>query len=129
MATTHLLIVTPKSKKFEGDVELVIAPGAAGDLGALPNHAPLLTTLRIGIVKAGDAAFAVNGGFMEVLPDRVIVLTDMALAKDEVDVDAVRAEFKRAEEALAQKKGPDDSEERAALAWAHAKLEVAGREI
>ncbi|HME80489.1 MAG TPA: ATP synthase F1 subunit epsilon [Candidatus Eremiobacteraceae bacterium] len=127
MATTHLLIVTPKSKKFEGEVELVIAPGAAGDLGALPNHAPLLTTLRIGLVKAGDVEFAVNGGFMEVLPDRVIVLTDMALAKDEVDVEAARAELKRAEEALAQKKGPDDSEERAALAWAHAKLEVAGR--
>jgi len=127
VATTHLLIVTPKSKKFEGEVELVIAPGAAGDLGALPNHAPLLTTLRIGLVKAGDVEFAVNGGFMEVLPDRVIVLTDMALAKDEVDVEAARAELKRAEEALAQKKGPDDSEERAALAWAHAKLEVAGR--
>jgi F-type H+-transporting ATPase subunit epsilon len=127
VATTHLLIVTPKSKRFEGDVELVIAPGAAGDLGALPNHAPLLTTLRIGLVKAGDVEFAVNGGFMEVLPDRVIVLTDMALAKDEVDVEAVRAEFKRAEEALAQKKDPDDSEERAAFAWAHAKLEVAGR--
>lgn len=133
MATTHLSIVTPASQKFEGEAELVIAPGAAGDLGALPNHAPLLTTLRAGVVKAnvqtGRVEFAVDGGFMEVLPDRVIVLTDLALAKTEVDVEATRAELRRAEEALAQKKGADDSQERRAIAWAHAKLEVAGRSI
>jgi F0F1-type ATP synthase epsilon subunit len=66
---------------------------------------------------------------MEVLPDRVIVLTDTALSKDEVDVEATRAELQRAEEALAQKTAADDSQERRAVAWAHAKLEVAGRAI
>ena len=154
MATTRVSIVTPASIKFEGDAELVIAPGAAGDLGALPNHAPLLTTLRIGVVKAniasaatGDAKasadtptpsatplalggrveFAVDGGFMQVLPDRVIILTDTALSREEVDVEAARTELKRAEEAAAQKKGGDDADERRAVAWAQAKLEVAHR--
>src|SRR5271166_3156934 len=123
-AVTHLTIVTPTAKKFEGDAELVIAPGAAGDLGALAAHAPLLTTLRVGVVKAnvvgggaeaqtGDAApgrveFAVPGGFMEVLPDRVIVLTDAAIS---------------------QKRGVDDGEERHAVAWAQARLEVTHRPI
>ena len=143
--TTHLSIVTPSSTKFDGPAEIVVAPGAAGDLAALPNHAPMLTTLRIGVVNAGvydsasgeaasgpataRVAFAVDGGFMEVLPDRVIVLTDTALSKDEVDVEATRAELQRAEEALAQKTAADDSQERRAVAWAHAKLEVAGRAI
>jgi F-type H+-transporting ATPase subunit epsilon len=144
-AVTRLTIVTPTAKKFEGDAELVIAPGAAGDLGALAHHAPLLTTLRVGVVKAnvaGDAGeaqtgtaaagrveFAVDGGFMEVLPDRVIVLTDAAVSRDEVDVEATRAELKRAEEALAQKRGADDAKERHAVAWAQAKLEVTHRPL
>lgn len=155
MATTRVSIVTPASIKFEGDAELVIAPGAAGDLGALPQHAPLLTTLRIGVVKAniasaatsdsktsvdttstppatpgalgGRVEFAVDGGFMQVLPDRVIILTDTALSREEVDVEAARTELKRAEEAAAQKKGSDDADERRAVAWAQAKLEVAHR--
>lgn len=142
-AITRLTIVTPTAKKFEGDAELVIAPGAAGDLGALAHHAPLLTTLRVGLVRAvltGDAGeaqtgagvpgrieFAVDGGFMEVLPDRVIILTDAAVSRDEVDVEATRAEIKRAEEALVQKKGADDAMERHAVAWAQAKLEVTHR--
>jgi F-type H+-transporting ATPase subunit epsilon len=144
-AITHLTIVTPTAKKFEGDAELVIAPGAAGDLGALAHHAPLLTTLRVGVVKAnlaadsGDAQtgttvpgrveFAVDGGFMEVLPDRVIVLTDAAVSRDDIDVEATRAELKRAEEALAQKRGVDDGKERHAVAWAQAKLEVTHRPL
>jgi F-type H+-transporting ATPase subunit epsilon len=142
-AITRLTIITPSAKKFEGDAALVIAPGAAGDLGALSQHAPLLTTLRVGLVKAviaGDAGevhssavvpgrveFAVDGGFMEVLPDRVIILTDAAVSRDEVDVEATRAEIKRAEEALVQKKGADDAMERHAVAWAQAKLEVTHR--
>jgi F-type H+-transporting ATPase subunit epsilon len=145
VATTHLSVITPISVKFEGEAELVIAPGAAGDLGALPQHAPLLTTLRAGVVKAnvigtaadeakaasavagGRVEFAVDGGLMQVLPDRVIILTDMALSRAEVDVEAARGELQRALEALAAKKGADDLQERRAVAWAQAKLEVAHR--
>jgi F-type H+-transporting ATPase subunit epsilon len=139
-SATRLSIITPSTAKFEGDVELVVAPGAAGDLGALVNHAPMLTTLRTGIVSAtvGKAAsekagerlqFAVEGGFMQILPDRVIILTDRALSRDEVDVEAARADLKRAEEALAQKRGADDSHERRAVAWAQARLAITARPI
>ena len=141
-ALTRLSIVTPSAVTFEGDAELVVAPGAAGDLGALANHAPMLTTLRTGVVKAnvvgegsdGKSAarrveFAVEGGFMEILAERVIILTDLALSRDEVDVEAARADLKRAEEALAQKRGGDDAQERRAVAWAHARLEVSARPV
>lgn len=137
---TRLSIISPSTAKFEGDVELVVAPGAAGDLGALANHAPMLTTLRTGVVsatvgknaseKAGERLqFAVEGGFMQILPDRVIILTDRALARDEVDVEAARADLKRAEEALAQKRGADDSQERRAVAWAQARLAITARPV
>ena len=128
-ATTQLAIVTPGAVKFEGTVEIVVAPGAAGDLAALASHAPLLTTLRPGIVRATvhDAAgthriaYAVNGGFMQILPSKVRVLTDAALAAGEVDVRAARAELERAETAG----GDDDRARREAVAWANARLEVA----
>ena len=135
---THLSIVTPASVKFEGDAELVVAPGAAGDLGALANHAPMLTTLRTGVVsatvvKSGESKatervlFAVDGGFMQILPDRVTILTDLALSRAEVDVDAARADLKRAEDALGQKRGADDSQERKEVAWAQARLAITAR--
>ncbi len=138
---TRLSVVTPGAIKFEGDAELVVAPGAAGDLGALANHAPMLTTLRTGVVSAtvADAGdqnaateriqFAVDGGFMQILADRVIILTDSALSRDEVDVEAARADLKRAEEALAQKRGADDASERRAVAWAQARLAVTARPV
>ena len=143
---TRLSIVTPGALKFEGDAELVVAPGAAGDLGALANHAPMLTTLRTGIVSAnvvrGAAAqdgpkaasgerlqFAVAGGFMQISPDRVIILTDRALSREEIDVEAARADLKRADEALVQKRGADDSQERRDLAWAQARLAVTARPV
>jgi len=137
-ALTKLSIVTPSSVKFEGQAEIVVAPGSAGDFGALAQHAPMLTTMRTGVLRATvvDAAagedakatrrieFAVDGGFVEVLPDKVIVLTDVALKPEEIDLAAVRAEHKRALDALAQKRGADDARERHEVAWSEARIEV-----
>jgi F-type H+-transporting ATPase subunit epsilon len=135
-ATFHLDIITPGAVKFEGMAEIVVAPGGAGDLAALPNHAPMLTTLRVGVLRATVAndsgtrrlELAVNGGFMQITPAKVIVLTDIALAADEVDEEAARREQKRAEEAFAQKRGSNDRDERTAVAWAVAQLEVARKD-
>ncbi|MBC5825690.1 MAG: ATP synthase F1 subunit epsilon [Candidatus Eremiobacteraeota bacterium] len=138
-STTALSIVTPAETKYEGEADIVVAPGSAGDLAALVNHAPLLTTLRIGVLRAtvrrvqsGEGkpavsriSYAVNGGFMEVLARKVVVLTDVALSAGEVDVDQAAADLKRGEEALSQKRGQDDRAERDAVAWASARLEVA----
>lgn len=129
-STVDFALVTPGEVTFEGKAEIVVAPGAAGDLGALPNHAPMLTTLRIGVLRAtvdgrGRVEYAVRAGFMEILPDKVIVLTDMALSSADVDADAARADLHRAQAQLAAKHGADDAAERDAIAWANARLDVA----
>jgi len=135
MASTFgLAIITPGEVKFEGTAEIVVAPGASGDIGALAQHAPLLTTLRVGVLRATVEGarrieYAVNAGFMQIMPDKVVVLSDSALAPSEIDADAARADLRRAEEALAQKRGADDASERTATAWANARLDVAGRPV
>ena len=109
-ATFSLAVITPGEVKFQGTAEIVVAPGAAGDFAALANHAPMLTTLRIGVLRATVEGarrleYAINAGFMQILPDKVLVLTDVAVASNEIDVEKTRAELHRAEEALAQKHG------------------------
>lgn len=90
----------------ETDVEMVNAPGADGMLGILPNHAPLVTTLSAGelrIKKAGsEQSMVVFGGFMEVLPDKVIILADVAEKVEEIDVVRAEEARKRAEDAIAR---------------------------
>jgi F-type H+-transporting ATPase subunit epsilon len=133
-STFSFSLVTPGEVKFEGSAEIVVAPGMAGDLAALANHAPMLTTLRAGVVRAtvgGDGAsaerrveFAVDGGFMQLLPDRVLVLADRALSVAEIDADAARRELEHAEAEAAGKQGDDGDTARRAIAWARARLEV-----
>lgn len=100
-------IVTNERIVFsETDVEFVSAPGAEGMLGILPNHAPLVTTLSAGelrIKKGGtEQSMVVFGGFMEVLPDKVIVLADVAEKAEEIDIQRAEEARKRAEEAIAR---------------------------
>ena|SRR5690348_2178471 len=130
--TVDFAVVTPAQIAYEGKAEIVVAPGAAGDLGALPNHAPMLTTLRIGVLRAtvqgaSRVEFAVKAGFMQILPDKVVVLTDIALAQADVDVEAARADLREAQNQLAASRGADDAALRDAVAWANARLEVAHR--
>ena len=131
-ASVDLDVITPGAVKFQGKVEIVVAPGGAGDLAALPNHAPMLTTLRTGVLRATLAdsekrriEFAVNGGFMQITPTKCVVLTDMALSAADINIEAAQAEARRAAESLAQKRGADDGKERDAVAWVTAQLEVA----
>src|SRR5262245_8996842 len=89
---------------FQDDVDIVILPGSAGELGILPHHAPLLTTLNYGIAKVRqgerEQVFAVTGGLAEVLPDIVTILADAAENVEEIDVVRAEAARKRAETAL-----------------------------
>jgi F-type H+-transporting ATPase subunit epsilon len=131
-ASIDLDVITPGAVKFQGKVEIVVAPGGAGDLAALPNHAPMLTTLRVGVLRATVAdgekrrvEFAVNGGFMQITPNKCVVLTDMALSAADINIDAAQAEARRAADSLAQKRGVDDRNERDAVAWAAAQLDIA----
>ena len=106
-------IVSQDRMVFEGDVDIVVLPGAAGEMGVLPNHAPLLTTLNFGVVKVRtkgeEEIFAVAGGVAEIQPDIVTVLADAAENIMEIDQDRAEAARKRAEEIL--KKGvPADTD-------------------
>jgi len=99
-------IVSQDRTVFQGDADMVILPGAAGEMGILPRHAPVLTTLKYGVVRVRqmgvDHVFAVAGGVAEVQPDLVTVLADAAENVDEIDVKRAQFAKKRAEEALAK---------------------------
>ena len=131
MATTRLDIVTAERVVFSDDVDVVIAPGVEGQLGILPHHAPLMTILQAGelVVRRGgqEDSLAISGGFLEVRPDRVIVLADQAERAEEIDIARAEAAKKRAEQRLADRHAPglDAGRAEAALRRAVARLSVA----
>ena len=104
MATLHLEIVTQEKRLYTGEVDMIVAPGGEGELGILPHHAPLLTTLQEGVLRAkvggGEEYFSIGGGFMEVQPDHVIVLADVAEKADEIDMARAEEAKRRAEQLL-----------------------------
>jgi F-type H+-transporting ATPase subunit epsilon len=97
-------IVTVERLLYSEDVDMVIAPGIDGELGILPRHAPLLTALTYGELRARrgseEDSFAISGGFMEVQPDHVTVLADTAEYAEEIDIERAEAARRRAEEYL-----------------------------
>ena len=104
--TIHCEIVSQDRTVFNGDVDIVVLPGAGGEMGVLPNHAPVLTTLKYGVIKVRFAGkeeiFTVAGGVAEVQPKVVTVLADSAENVLEIDVSRAEAARKRAEEYLAK---------------------------
>jgi F-type H+-transporting ATPase subunit epsilon len=108
----HLEIVTAERLVLSDDVDQVNAPTKEGRVGILPRHMPLLTVLTEGelsIIKGGvRTEFAVFGGFMEVLPDRVTILADACDRSDEIDLERAEDAKRRAEERLASRKSNQD---------------------
>lgn len=104
MARIKLDIVTAERSVYSDEVDMVIAPGVEGQLGILPHHAPLMTMLQPGelVVKKGgeEEYLTVTGGFLEVRPDRVIVLADASERVEEIDIARAEAAKKRALERL-----------------------------
>jgi len=124
--------VTAERSVFSDEVDEVIVPGVEGELGILPHHAPLLTTLSYGelrILKGGDEiALAIGGGFLEVRPDRVVVLADAAERAEEIDVNRAEEARQRATEQIALHPMEEDLiRAEAALRLAQARLRVARR--
>jgi F-type H+-transporting ATPase subunit epsilon len=129
---TRLSIVTAEREVFSDDVDEVIAPGVEGQLGILPHHAPLMTTLLPGellVKQAGEEFYlAISGGFIEVRPDRVIVLADTAERVEEIDIARAEEAKRRAEARLAeQAEGVDMARAEAALRRSLVRLQVAQR--
>jgi F-type H+-transporting ATPase subunit epsilon len=110
----HVEIVTQEGKIFdEPAADMVIVPGSEGEMGILPHHAPILTTMGFGElrVKKGNAEedFIIYGGIVEVRPDRVIALADLAESSYSVDVSNAEDARTRAQELM--KSGPPAEEE------------------
>ena len=100
----HLEIVTPEKRAFVGDVDEVIVPGSEGELGILPHHAPLITALGHGVLRlrhdGQEEAFAIFGGFLQVRPDRVVVLAETADLAAEIDLERAQRARREAERVL-----------------------------
>lgn len=126
-------LATPTRLVVTAAVEEVVAPGVEGYFGVWPGHAPFLASLGTGLVSYRDGGrehlLAVNGGFAEVGPDRVIILADTAERPEEIDVARAQRARERAEQRLAGKGGEEVDYARAlaALNRATARLQLAGR--
>lgn len=101
----RLEIVTPEKRVFDDEVDFVTVPTASGEAGILPNHAPLISALKPGIltysIKGSATKLVIRGGFVEVKSDKVSVLADTAEASDEIDLVEARIEKDAAEKAFA----------------------------
>ncbi len=127
----RLDIVTPERRVFSDEVDSVVCPGVEGELGILPHHAPLLTTLGLGelrIRKGGtEDFFAIQGGFLQVRPDRVVVMAETADLGAEIDIEKAEEARREAERALAEgfEEPADLVRARAALQRALLRIRVA----
>jgi F-type H+-transporting ATPase subunit epsilon len=127
-------IVSQDRTVFEDDVDIVVLPGMDGEMGILPHHAPLLTTLKYGLIKVRikeqEQIFTVAGGVAEVQPEIVTVLADAAENVAEIDEERAQAAKRRAEEML-EKGVPADTDKylaiEAALRRSNLRLEAVRR--
>jgi F-type H+-transporting ATPase subunit epsilon len=127
-----LRVVSVERSLFEGDVEFMIANGAEGELGVLARHAPLMTILKPGPLRIQEVyggeeqVLFVGGGFLEVLPERVTVLADVAEHAEEISIEQAEEARRRAQERLAgTTTAAEESEFQSALAVAEARLRLA----
>lgn len=131
MADLHLEIVTPEKKVFDDAVEVVTIPTASGEVGILPNHAPLISTLKPGIlsytIKGATEKMVIAGGFIEVNSNKVSILADVAERSEEIDAEAARQEREATEKILASWKGTEEEleAELEKLEKAQARLQLA----
>ncbi len=108
-----LEVVTPQKLVVSEEVEIVVAPGSEGEFGALKGHTTFLTSLKIGTLRYKDAKgkeryLFINGGFAEVLPDKVTILAESAERRRDIDVERAKRAKERAEKRLAEKSADMD---------------------
>jgi F-type H+-transporting ATPase subunit epsilon len=129
----HLEIVTPEKRAFAGDVDEVVVPGTEGELGILPHHAPLISTLGQGVLRfrrgGAEQEFAIFGGFLQVRPDRVVVLAETADLAASIDLERAERARREAEHVLVEAglEEADLAAARAALQRALIRIRLAER--
>lgn len=128
----NLEVITPEKLALREQVDEVVVPGLGGELGILPDHTPLISQLKTGILSYRQGAekkqMHVSGGFVEVTPDRVSVLSDVAERPEEIDVERAERAKERAERRLASR-GDDIDFRRAELKLQRAmiRIQLAGK--
>jgi len=128
-----LEIVTPEKLAYSDEVDSVQLPGSEGELGVLPHHAPLISTLGAGelrLRKGGqEESFAIVGGFLQVLPDKVVVMAETADMASEIDLEKAQEARRKAEQVLESGfvEGADLAAARAALQASLNRIRVAER--
>jgi F-type H+-transporting ATPase subunit epsilon len=127
-----LRVVSVEQSLFEGEVEFTIANGADGELGVMARHAPLMTVLKPGplriqeVMGSAENVIFVGGGFLEVLPERVTVLADVAERAEDISLERAEEARRRAQEKLAGTvTAAEEVEFQTALAIAEARLRLA----
>lgn len=128
----QLQIITAEREVFSGEVDALVAPGVAGELGILPSHAPLMTVLQPGelmVRSAGEESYlALSGGYMEVLGNRVMILADAAVDVDEIDEERARQAMEEAQQRIANRESDADLEQAvASLRRAQVQVNVSRR--
>jgi F-type H+-transporting ATPase subunit epsilon len=136
MAELDCEILTPEGRVFEGRAEMVVVPGAEGELGVLPRHAPIIARLKVGEVRVrfeGNhwRSWAINEGYFKMQYDRAMVLVEDAVDANEIDVAQARADAEDARRRIAEAEGGDSELDRYRaerdLLYAENRLEIAGR--
>ena len=127
--TLDVQVVSPERVQFSGEARMVTCRTTDGELAFLTDHAPLIGALGIGEVRIAqesgdDEVAAVHGGFVEVRNNKVVILSDVAELKDQIDVNRAKEAKTKAQSAV--QANADDEEARAALRRAEVRLEVAG---
>lgn len=129
MKTLTVSVVTPDGQVLEDDYEMVSCKAETGELGILPGHIPLVAPLTISALRLkrnnDEDLVAVSGGFIEVRPDKVTVLSPAAEKADDIDVDRALAAKERAEQRLAEQKDIDEVRAKTSLQRALNRIEVA----
>jgi F-type H+-transporting ATPase subunit epsilon len=110
-------VVTPEGPAYEGDAQMVIVPGAAGEIGVLARHAPLIATLKAGSTRVHVSEteileFATGPGFFQVLQDRAIALVDDAVQAENIDEDRARRQLEEAQKELEAIEAGDSTADR-----------------
>jgi F-type H+-transporting ATPase subunit epsilon len=132
MAALKLEVATPDGLALKIEAEIVTAPSVEGEFGVLPGHLPLLAATRAGLLKyraeGKDQVAAIGPGFVEALPDKVLVLTDAFLKPGSIDRAAAERDLADAEKKLADSKLPLDAPEQVELTrkleWARARVDA-----
>jgi len=129
MKTLMVSVVTPDGQVLEEDYEMVSCKAETGELGILPGHIPLVAPLTISALRlkkgSDEHLVAISGGFIEVRPDKVTVLTPSAEKSSDIDIERALAAKERAEQRLAQEKDIDEIRAKASLQRALNRIKIA----